>query len=508
MKRITYWLLIFLLLASCKSHKSLTNKQFTENAKKQEYVLQKHQFRAAWFPNAWRSEYQGKSAEEIQRSLIKRLDLLRSAGFNAVVFQIRSEADAWYQSPLEPWSRTLTGTQGQAPVPFWDPLSFMIAECHKRGMELHAWVNPYRASTNTGNILSPKHPFHRHPEWFFVYGTQLYFNPALEEVRAYLCKVVGDIVERYDVDAIHMDDYFYPYPIAGIPLPDFQDYTRAPRGFSNISDWRRDNVSQLIHDLHDTIKGRKPYVQFGISPFGIWRNAKIDPHGSATNGLQNYDDLYADILLWDACGWIDYIVPQLYWEIGHKTAEYTELARWWSTHITQSHYYIGESVEKMMDKSEMHTKAIISNQVARGVVLWPADLIFSDYKGVTSQLQTAYWTKPALIPPTPYPQDLQIINEPQRETSIVRHNGQLTLFWEPDMEYPEGQETKYFVIYLHKKGEKPSKATRAENLLAFRQTPFYELPYTDGKHSVAFTVTRINRYNQEILVAHDIRTKL
>lgn len=508
MKRILYFLLTLALLSSCASKKELTNKQFTEQASQQTYVQHKHQFRAAWFPNVWRKEYKTMPTEEVQKSLINRLNLLQSIGFNVVIFQVRSEADAWYQSPYEPWSSTLTGEQGVAPSPLWDPLSFMVEECHKRGMELHAWINPYRASTNLKNKLAPTHPYFRHPEWFFTYGNQLFFNPALKEVQDYLCTVVDDIVTRYDVDAIHMDDYFYPYPIAKKELPDRADFEKDSRGFNTIGDWRRDNVNQLIKALHQTIKQRKPYVQFGISPFGIWRNAKNDPRGSQTNGLQNYDELYADVLLWDEQGWMDYTVPQLYWVIGNKAADYTELSRWWSKHLVNSYYYIGEHVERTMDKNELHTKAIISNTTAKGVTLWPVDLIFSNYKDINTRLRQDYWKRPALVPPTPYPNGLEVIQEPERETSIVMHEGQLTLFWEPDMEYPKGQETKYFVVYLHKRGEKLSRAVSAEHLLTTRKTPYYELPYYEGKHPVAFTITRVNRYNQEILVAYNIPAKL
>lgn len=506
---IVLTLLLLLGLSSCGSKKALTNHQYAQQAQVEVYHPQKREFRAAWIPNAWRAEYMARGSEYIQNNLRERLDLLQRTGFNVVIFQVRSEADAWYYSPYEPWSRTLTGRQGVAPSPMWDPLDFMVRECHARGMELHAWINPYRAVTNIRTPLAPNHPYHKHPEWFFEYGNQLYFNPALPSVQRYTCQVIDDIVERYDIDAIHIDDYFYPYPVAGKVIPDLANYQANPRGFANIGDWRRDNVNQLISQISATIKARKPHVRFGISPFGIYRNEKSDPQqGSKTSGLQNYDDLYADILLWDAMGWVDYIVPQIYWEIGHKAAEHTELARWWSEHIHLAHYYIGQDVKRTMDRNELRTKLNIANHASQGVVMWPADEFFSNYKGVTTTMQSEYWTKPALLPASNYPSNIRIFEEPKRETSIVNHEGKPTLFWEPDMPYPAGMETKYYVIYIHKPGMKLPKAILQENLLTITLEPIYVLPYIEGKEQVAFTITRVNRYNQEILIAHNIKTKI
>ena len=255
--------------------------------------------------------------DKLKQTLINQLNSLQGAGINAIIFQVRPEADALYASQYEPWSRFLTGVQGKVPEPYWDPMQFMIEECHKRGMEFHAWINPYRVKTSLKNELSPIHIYNSHPEWFVTYGDQLYFDPALPESRNHICKVVTDIVSRYDVDAIHMDDYFYPYPIKGKDFPDDASFARYGGGFSNKADWRRSNVNILIQKIHETVRGLKPWVKFGVSPFGIYRNQKSDPLGSDTNGLQNYDDLYADVLLWARKGWVDYNIPQIYWQIGH-----------------------------------------------------------------------------------------------------------------------------------------------------------------------------------------------
>jgi len=316
-------------------------------------------FRGAWIATVANIDWPSKEAvgntEAQQAEMIWILDSLQAIGVNAVIFQVRPTADALYKSQYEPISHWLTGKQGSwdnsqstihnSQLPY-DPLDFTINEAHARGMEVHVWLNPYRvnlASTST-SILAPDHIFRRHPEWFWCYAKQWYFDPGLDETREWICTIVQDIVQRYDIQAIHMDDYFYPYPSGGKPLPDENTFRKHPRGFDNIADWRRNNVNLAIQDIQRTIKECKPDVQFGISPFGVWRNIARDSTGSATKaGITNYDDLYADIRLWIKNGWIDYVLPQLYWEIGKRTADYEILAHWWANEVrgTNCRLYIG-----------------------------------------------------------------------------------------------------------------------------------------------------------------------
>lgn len=291
----------------------------------------KREFRGAWIQTV-NSRFRGIPAEQLKQTLISQLNSLQEAGINAIIFQVRPEADALYASQHEPWSRFLTGEQGRIPSPVWDPMQFMIEACHERNMEFHAWINPYRVKTSLKNELAPTHIYYQHPEWFVTYGDQMFFDPALPHSREYICKIVTDIVSRYDVDAIHMDDYFYPYPVKGMDFPDDASFQRYGGGFSDKADWRRSNVNILIKKIHETVRALKPWVKFGVSPFGIYRNEKTDPLGSRTNGLQNYDDLYADVLLWAREGWIDYNIPQIYWEVGHKAADYETLVKWWARH--------------------------------------------------------------------------------------------------------------------------------------------------------------------------------
>ena len=291
----------------------------------------KREFRGAWI-QIINGQFQGMSRHQMQANLTNQLNVLQACGINTIMFQVRGEADALYESPYEPWSRFLTGKQGQTPSPYWDPLAWMIEECHKRNMELHAWINPFRAKTKGTTELAVTHPYVQNPERFFSYGDLLIFDPGLPENHDYICMIAEDIVKRYDVDGLHIDDYFYPYPEAGRQIPDDVTFKLYSNGYKNRNDWRRYNVNCFIEKLSTTIHRAKPWVKFGVSPFGIYHNEKNGGNiiGSKTNGLQNYDDLYADIFYWINQGWVDYNVPQIYWEIGHKAADYDELIRWWS----------------------------------------------------------------------------------------------------------------------------------------------------------------------------------
>ncbi len=312
----------------------------------------KPEMRGVWIATTKNIDYPSNkwlSPEKQRKEFIDMLDLFQKIGLNAVFVQIRPAADAFYPSPYEPWSEWLSGEQGKAPEPFYDPLEFMILETHKRGMEFHAWINPFRAVANIETAdISENHISKRKPEWFFTYGINTYFNPGIPEVREYVTKIVEDIVMRYDVDGIHFDDYFYPYPEKDnnkkiIPLPDFQTYKKYGHGFS-LDQWRRECMNSFIRNINVSVKRIKPYVKFGIGPSGVWRNKGHDPNGSETRGFEHYDYLYADVLKWLREGWIDYVAPQLYWNIGNKYADYSTLVAWWSKNSFGRHLYIGQGV--------------------------------------------------------------------------------------------------------------------------------------------------------------------
>jgi len=314
----------------------------------------KREFRAAWIATVsnidWPSK-PGLPSVQQQEEFVNRLDQLQALGCNAVFVQVRPAADAFYQSSLEPWSRFLTGKQGQAPFPAYDPLSFMIQEAHKRNMELHAWFNPFRALTDSKkNPNPPNHITRSHPDWIISYGGKSYIDPGVPEAREYVISVIMEVVRKYDVDGIHLDDYFYPYRIAGSEFGDARSFQKYKEQFSNKDDWRRNNVSLFVSTLYGNIKTIKRYVKFGISPFGVWRNASKDPEGSQTRGGQTcYDDLYSDVLEWLKRGWVDYVLPQLYWEHHHRAAAFDVLLPWWEAHSYSRHMYYGLGVYRMAE---------------------------------------------------------------------------------------------------------------------------------------------------------------
>ena len=331
-------------------------------------------FRGAWIATVanidWPTPEAVGNTDLQQSEMIFLLDSLHSIGINAIIFQVRPTADALYHSEYEPVSHWLTGKQGswgeQTP---YDPLQWTIEQAHKRGMEVHVWLNPYRvnlAKTDT-STLAPDHIMRRHPDWFWEYNKQWYFNPGLEQTREWICTIVQDIVQRYDIQAIHMDDYFYPYPAGKQQLPDTKTFEQYPHGFDNIHDWRRNNVNLAIQAISETIRECKDSVEFGISPFGVWRNNNVDSTGSATRaGITNYDDLYADIRLWIKKGWIDYVLPQLYWEIGKKVADYEILAHWWANEVrgTRCKLYIGMAPYQLENASQK-TPWGVGNEIKR-----------------------------------------------------------------------------------------------------------------------------------------------
>ncbi|MFI5185800.1 MAG: glycoside hydrolase family 10 protein, partial [Chitinophagales bacterium] len=304
-----------------------------------------YEFRGVWIATVDNTDWPAKGmvdAESQKAEFIRQLDLHKQNGMNAVIVQVRPAADAFYPSQYEPWSQWLTGVQGRPPSPYYDPLQFMIEETHKRGMEFHAWCNPYRADFQIGkSSIAPDHITKIHPEWFITYGDKKYFDPSNKEAQKFVVNVISDIVKRYDIDAIHMDDYFYPYRIGGKEFSDEAAYRRSGTNLSK-DDWRRSNVDSIIAMLSRAIKQEKPWVKFGISPFCVWRNKDQDPDGSDSKASQtNYDDLYANILLWLKKGWIDYVAPQLYLEIGNGKIAYEKLLDWWSKHSYGRQCYIG-----------------------------------------------------------------------------------------------------------------------------------------------------------------------
>lgn len=463
----------------------------------------KREFRAAWIQSV-NGQFRGMPTEKLKQNLIGQLNSLQKAGINAIIFQVRPEADALYASRLEPWSRFLTGVQGKEPEPYWDPMQFMIDECHKRGMEFHAWINPYRTKTTLKSELAPNHVYNIHPEWFVTYGDQLYFDPALPESRRHICMVVSDIVSRYDVDAIHMDDYFYPYPIKGKDFPDDASFARFGGGFSNKGDWRRSNVNVLIKKLHETIREIKPWVKFGVSPFGIYRNESSDPLGSKTKGLQNYDDLYADVLLWAREGWIDYNIPQIYWHIGHPVADYETLVKWWARNTENRPLFIGQSVMNTVQNADPKNPSI--NQLPRKMALqrayqtiggscqWPASAVVENAGKYRDALITEYHKYPALPPVFDF-MDNEAPAKVRRMKSVWTEDGYI-LFWTAPKYKEEMNRAVQYVVYRFNDKEKVN-IDDPSHIVAITRDNFYKLPYEDGKTKYRYVVTALDRLHNE-----------
>ncbi|MGD7787900.1 glycoside hydrolase family 10 protein [Propionibacteriaceae bacterium Y1700] len=369
----------------------------------------KRQFRAMWLSSVvnidWPSKV-GLSVEQQQAEFIAWLDLAVELNLNAVICQVRPTADAFWPSPYEPWSQYLTGTQGGDPG--YDPLAFQLAEARKRNLEYHAWFNPYRVSmqTDPSKLLST-HPARQHPDWVFAFGGKLYYNPGIPEVRSFVQDAMLDAVERYDIDAVHFDDYFYPYPVAGQDYPDAATYAEHGRGIATIEDWRRDNINLLVREMDERIHALKPWVKFGISPFGIWRNKSTDPLGSDTSGTESYSAISADTRTWVKQGWVDYINPQIYWQIGLAVADYAKLVPWWADVVadTDVALFIGQAAYKcssgvFTDPEELskHLTFNSDHPEVDGDVWFSAKDVRTDAKGAISTMAAEHYSKPALVP--------------------------------------------------------------------------------------------------------------
>lgn len=459
----------------------------------------KREFRGAWI-QCVNGQFQGMSKDKMQSTLKYQLDELQKDGVNAIIFQVRPECDALYVSDIEPWSRFLTGRQGTNPG--WDPLQWMIDESHKRGMELHAWINPYRAKTKNTFEMANNHIAIKHPDYVFAYDGQLILNPGMPECRDYICNVVRDIVSRYDVDGLHIDDYFYPYPVKGQKIPDADIYNMNNNGISNINDWRRDNVNVFVKQLGETIHEVKPWVKFGVSPFGIYRNKKNDAQlGSETNGLQNYDDLYADVLMWVNNGWIDYCVPQLYWEIGHKAADYKTLIKWWNKYASNRLLFIGEDIERTVKNADpdnpkinqMSAKRRLHSEMpnVQGTVLWYAKAAVDNVGNYGMALRNGYWKYPALQPLMPFIDG----KSPKKVRSVkaMEIDGKKILFWTAPKGKGWQNEAVKYVVYKFDASEK-ADISKSSNIVAITTDTFYEIADNEGG---VYAVTALDRMSNE-----------
>lgn len=372
------------------------------------------QLRGTWLATVANRDWPsrpGLPVERQQAELVAYLDRAVAMRLNAVIFQVRPTADALWPSPYEPWAQCLTGVQGKDPG--WNPLGFAVRQAHRRGLELHAWFNPYRVANHADPTrLVPTHPARLHPEWVVTYGGRLYYNPGLPEVRHFVQDAILDAVERYEVDAVHFDDYFYPYPVAGQVFDDDAAYERHGGAFPDRAAWRRANIDLLVRETAGRVRRARPRARFGISPFAVWRNGATDPRGSDTRaGVQTYDDLYADTRRWVREEWIDYIVPQVYWNIGFAAADYAKLVPWWSRTVagTGVRLYIGEALYKAGDPAQppaWQDPAELSRHLTfdrdfpnvRGNVFFSAKEVATDPTGAMARVVADHYTHRARPP--------------------------------------------------------------------------------------------------------------
>ncbi len=376
-------------------------------------VSHQREFRAVWITSVWNIDWPFSnklSTDQQKTELLRILDRLAQMNFNAIILQIRSEGDALYASELEPWSAWLTGTPGKPPQPYYDPLTFAISESHKRNIEVHAWLNPYRAkvSTATPANVSP-HISVTNPECVYPWGEGMWMDPGIPLVQDKTYKVILDVVKRYDIDGVHFDDYFYPYPIAGKQFPDSKTYNnyRSNGGKLSLGDWRRENVNSLIKRLAEGIRSVKPNVKFGISPFGIYRPGQ--PPGS--RGLDAYETLYADAKKWLESGWVDYLTPQLYWRIDQTAQSYPMLLNWWlENNPKNKHIYPGNNLGRLDgDKwtvaeinKQIEITRSLTKQLALGNVFFSMKAFSDNRQQIYDTFKSTTYAQPALVPAMPW----------------------------------------------------------------------------------------------------------
>ena len=370
-----------------------------------------YEFRGAWVATVYNLDWPSKaglSSEQQQNELRAILDRAAALKLNAIIFQVRPQCDALYASRHEPWSQFLSGRMGRAPEPFYDPLEFAVREAHRRGLELHAWFNPFRALANAATPASDNHVTKTHPEWIRRYGTQLWLDPGEPAARKYAIEVILDVVRRYDIDGVHIDDYFYPYPTKDrAPFPDDRPWQQHKTSGGSLArnDWRRENINQFVGTLYRAIKVEKRSVKFGISPFGIWR-----PGVPATieAQLDAYDQLYADARKWLSNGWVDYFSPQLYWSISPAKQSFPVLLDWWrSENKSGRHLWPGLGTARIgatrpADEIVAQISLTRRNNSSPGHIHWSNKSLLRNSGGIADLLRTGAYADRALVPPSPW----------------------------------------------------------------------------------------------------------
>lgn len=483
----------------------------------------KREFRAAWIATVdnidWPSK-KGLPTATQQEELRSIMNFHQKVGLNAVVVQVRAAADAFYARGSEPWSEWLTGTQGQSPEPYYDPMHFMIDEAHKRNMEFHAWLNLSRGTHKVSKSISTNHITKTKPEWFFTYDGHQLFNLGIPEVRAYIVDIVRNMVKFYDVDGIHFDDYFYPYTVAGQSINDQNTYRQYGKGFGSIEEWRRNNVDELIKAIGQTIKDEKPRVKFGISPFSVWRNASADPQGSKTQaGQPSYDNLYADTRKWFKEGWIDYIAPQIYFTFEFDKVPYKTMVDWWIAQNSDRHIYIGQGTYRVdaaskdrswADPTQMARQVRYNRQTRKvaGSIFYNTTSLQSNKLGVTDSLRNLY-RLPALMPTMPWKDNVPP-NAPEKvEVKRIKNMGVVVTWKTPKVASRDSEPIYKWVVYRFDENEIINLENAASMVAILNNdgnTSYLDTSAQKKQHYV-YVVTALDRLQNESPASDQVRVK-
>ena len=468
----------------------------------------KRELRSAWittFTNLDWPSTKGLTSLEQKKEFLKIISDFEQNSINAVIGQVRASSDAFYKSKLSPWSEWLTGQQGQAPDGDFDPLKFMVKECHQRNMEFHAWFNPFRAVSHVKfSSVSQDHITRKKPEWFFKYGNTLYYNPGIPEVRAYICDVVKEVVKNYDIDGVHFDDYFYPYTIKGEKIPDDKEFQNYSRGCESKEDWRRDNINLLIQEIAQVIKAEKKHVKFGVSPLAIWRNHKQDPEGSFTNsGQSSYDNLYCDTKLWIEEKWVDYMAPQLYWSTSNKFANYNHLINWWTRDEYDRHIYVGHAIYKLNTKNrhsfgtdELIKQVNISRQNGRvnGNIYFRAKAFVSNHQNFQKSIGESIYKYPSLVPAMKWIDSIAP-SKPHKLRAKI-NEGKVYLKWRAPKYQHTNDSAVYYVVYRFEEGENVSTDFSNKILSIQKKEEFFDATALPDKR-YQYAVTSVDRLHNE-----------
>ena len=490
MPKKTFLFAVLLCLVSCKVFKPIPQP--------------KREFRGVWVATVVNIDWpkNGQDAiEQQQQDFLRILDFYDNLNFNAIIVQIRTAGDAFYDSKYAPWSRFLTGKEGKAPKEDVDLLQWMIDTCHKRNFEFHAWLNPYRATFDLKtHILSPIHDYNLHPEWMLKYGKKYYYDPGVPEVRKRLVDIMEEVVTNYDIDALHFDDYFYPYKIKDAVFADSLSFTSNSLPDQSLEDWRRSNVDSLVKDIHQMVKRTKPWVQFGISPFGVWKNKSTDPRGSDTQaGQTTYEDLYADPLTWMENGWIDYLVPQVYWSMDLPVASYVKIVDWWAGTGQNTNLYVGNGAYKIRNNSDKawDKKKELPNQLklsrttpqVMGNVLFSAKSLMHNKEDVVQLIKKKYYYQKALPPISPLAPDH---TGPSVEVETVKKVGATV-----QVTFRSNEPLKYALAYTSGKKEKTSYPLKKLVSQIPIEANKISLDHDKIKGKKHLALTFINRFGQE-----------